>query len=108
MTRGARFATHTLNPLCKLFHVHVAFEGTLRLWLASFCNPQISSLGADELHVSAGSIEMCVVGDNIARLADHAEPSALGSAPLMSGNDALVAENVLSRIAKPIQLRLPA
>src|SRR5208282_1930724 len=101
--QGHMLAAYALDEGLEGLDVHVPFEGMLQAGLAAFRNNQVASLSADELHVGAGSIEMGVVRDYIAFLAHHAKQNALGGAALVGGNDVRVAENILDRIAKPLE-----
>ena len=96
-------AAHALDQLLQRRHVHVAFEWMRRGGLPAFGNDQVDRLGADKLDVGAGGVEVRVVGDHVALLAHHAEQDALGGAALVSGNHVPVAEDVLHRIAEPVE-----
>ena len=68
--------------------------------MARLRDGQVHGFGADELDVGAGGVEVRVVGDDVTRVAGHAEQDALGSAALVRGDHVLVAEDVLNGIAK--------
>ena len=84
-------------------NVHVALEGMLQAGLAALGDDEIDRLGADELHVGAGGVEVRVVGDDIAFLAHHAEENALGGAALVGRDDVLVAEDILNGSAELLE-----
>ena len=63
--------------------------------LAAFGNDQVHSLGAHELDIGAGGVEMGVIGNDVAFLAGHAKQNALGGTALVSGDHMLVAEDIL-------------
>ncbi len=75
----------------------------LQTRLPSFGDDEIDRLGANELNVRAGRVKVCVVGDDIAFLAHHAEQNALGGAPLMSRDDVFVPKNILYRRAELLE-----
>ena len=94
--QGHALAAGALNQALQRGDVHVAFERMLQAGLAALGDDQIDRLGADELDVGAGGVEVRVVGDDIAFLAHHAEEDALGGAALVGGDDVLVAEDILN------------
>ena len=59
----------------------------LQAGLAAFGDDQVDGLGADELDVGAGGIEMGVVRNDVAFLAGDAEQDALGGAALVGRDD---------------------
>ncbi len=75
----------------------------LQARLAALGDDQIHRLGADELHVRPRSVEVRVVGDDIAFFAHHAEQNALGGSALVGRDDVLVAENILHRRAELLE-----
>src|SRR5215469_7016093 len=60
----------------------------------------VHSFGADEFAIRASSVEVCVVGDDVALLAHHVKKNAFGCATLVRGNDVAKTENALHRVAK--------
>ena len=59
--------------------------------------------GAYEFHVRSGGVEVGVVGDDVSFFAHHAEKDALGGSPLVSGDDVLVAEDILHGAAELLE-----
>ena len=84
-------------------HIHVALERMPCRRLTRLGDGQVDGLGADELDVGAGSVEVRVVGDDVALLAGGAEQDALGGAALVRRDHVLVAEDVLDGIAEALE-----
>ena len=83
--------------------IHIAFERVLHGGLTALGDEQIDGLGAHELDVGAGGVEVRIVGNDVALLAGDAKEDALGGTSLMGGDYVLVAADVLDGIAKTIE-----
>src|SRR6266536_2365655 len=71
--------------------------------VAAFFDDEVDGFGSHEFDVGAGSVEVRVVGDDVAFLAGYAEKNPLGSAPLMGRDDVAVAEYFLNGIFETIE-----
>ncbi len=78
--------------------VHVALEGVLQGRLATLRDDQVDRLGAGELDVGPGRVEMGVVGDRQARATDRREEDLLGRPALVGGDDVAEREERLDRL----------
>jgi len=76
--------------------------------LATFRDDQVHGFRTDKLDVGAGCIKVSVVGDNVCFLAGDTEEDALGSAALVRGNDVLVANDILDRVAEMVETAAPS
>ena len=85
------------DELFQCRNVHVALERMPGLRLASLGNDQVHRLGAGELDVGTGGIEVGVVGHHVAGLAEGGEEDLLGGAALVGGEHLAEAEDVLHR-----------
>jgi hypothetical protein len=96
-----------LDQIVQGLHVQLAFERMSQTGLASFGNDQVGGLGPYELDVGAGGIEMRVVGDDVSLLRGNAEKDTLRGPALVAGNDVLVTEDILYRVAEMIEAATP-
>jgi len=85
--------------------VHVALEGMPRGGHVRLGDGQVERLGAGELHVRAGGVEVGVVRDRLPGPADRAEQDLLGGAPLVGRDHVLEREQLLHGVAETLPRR---
>ena len=79
-------------------HVHVALERMLRRGVVALGDDEVDRLGARELDVRPGGVEMRVVGHDLARAADRREQDLLGGAALVGRDHVLEREERAHRL----------
>ncbi len=85
--------------------VHVALEGVDEARLAPLGDNQVHRLGAGELDVGSGGVEVGVVGHHVAGAADHREEDLLRRPTLMGGDDVLEGEQGADGVEEPVPRR---
>ena len=65
--------------------IHTAFERPLGLGVGAFGEGEVQRFGSGEFDVGAGGVEVGVVGDDVAGLAEAGEEDALDLAALVAG-----------------------
>ncbi len=99
--RRAALGEERVEPV----EVHVPLEGVLDLGVAPLLDDEVDGLGARELDVGPGRVEVGVVGDRLAGPADHGEEDLLGGASLVGGDDVAEREEVLDRLQEGVPRR---
>ena len=76
--------------------IHVAFEGNLKLRVASRGQRQVDGFCAAKLDVGTRSVEVGVVGDDVSGFAEDSKENPLGGAALMGGDDIAEAHEIVN------------
>ena len=97
------FTTYAGDQRFEGFDVHIALEGMHERRVLALFAQEVDGLGAGELDIGAGGIEMGVVGHDVAGLAHHTEEDAFGGATLVGGDDVLISHDFLHGIAEAVE-----
>ena len=96
-------ATDPFDQLLERGRVHVPLEGMAAVGVGSLGDDEVQRLGPGVLDVGPGRVEVGVVRHDVPRLAQGAEQQAFGGAPLVRGQDVLVAEDVPHRTLEAVE-----
>ena len=80
------------------FEIHVALERVDDRWVAPLLDDQVDRLGAGELDVGPGRVEVGVAGDRLAGTPDDGEEDLLGRPALVGRDDVLEREEGLDAV----------
>ncbi len=99
---GDALHTHRGDRLLKRLNVHVALERMLGLAVASLRDQEVAGLGALELDIGSGGVEVGVGGHHIAFSDHRRKEKPFGSPALMGGQDLVEAGDRGDRLAEPL------
>ena len=95
---------HLEDELFEFLQVHVALEGVLARRVVRLVNDDVHEGSARQLLVEARGGEIHVAGDEVARLDHDLGKDVLGAAPLVRGNQVLIAVVLANRLPQVVEV----